>query len=96
MSGEMINELASRFAATPLPDGVAADLCATDPVYPHARYGTNLLTVDQARQMLTHVLAGLDEDWLTDVIDDSLDMDWTGRVGAKAIIRALATQDTRL
>lgn len=29
-----------------------------------------------------------DEDWLTDVIDDSLDQDWTGRVGAKAIIAA--------
>jgi hypothetical protein len=29
-----------------------------------------------------------DEDWLTDVIDDSLDMDWTGRVAARAIIAA--------
>ena len=32
--------------------------------------------------------AAPDEDWLTDVIDDSLDMDWTGRVGAPAIIAA--------
>lgn len=29
-----------------------------------------------------------DEDWLTEVLDDSLDMDWTGRVGARAIIAA--------
>lgn len=27
------------------------------------------------------------EDWLAEVLDDSLDMDWTGRVGAQAIIR---------
>lgn len=32
----------------------------------------------------------VDEDWLTDVIDDSIDMDWTGRIGAKAIMRELA------
>lgn len=31
----------------------------------------------------------LDEDWLADVIDDSLDMDWTGRVGARAIVSRL-------
>jgi len=29
----------------------------------------------------------LDEDELTEILDDSLDMDWTGRVGARAIIR---------
>ena len=29
-----------------------------------------------------------DEDWLAEVLDDSLDMDWTGRVGARAIIAA--------
>lgn len=29
------------------------------------------------------------EDFLTDAIDDSIDMDWTGRIGAKAVVRAL-------
>jgi len=29
----------------------------------------------------------LDEDELTEILDDSIDMDWTGRVGARAIIR---------
>ncbi len=32
------------------------------------------------------------EDWLADVLDDSLDMDWTGRVGARAIIAAWETR----
>lgn len=39
---------------------------------------------------LQSALETVDEDWLTDVIDDSIDMDWTGRVGAQAIIRALS------
>lgn len=34
----------------------------------------------------------LDEDWLTDVLNDSLDTDWTGRDGAKAIIAALQVE----
>jgi hypothetical protein len=29
------------------------------------------------------------EDFLADAIDDTMDMDWTGRVGAKGVIRAL-------
>ena len=32
------------------------------------------------------------EDLLTDAINDSLDMDWTGRDGARAIIRMLAEE----
>jgi hypothetical protein len=31
------------------------------------------------------------EDFLADAIDDSMDMDWTGRVGAKSVIRALSS-----
>ncbi|WP_203309783.1 hypothetical protein [Sphingomonas beigongshangi] len=93
-----LNALANRFVATPLPEGVAADLCATRADYPHQRYGTNLLTVDQAAQMLGEILGDLlDEDRLAEIIDDSLDMDWTGRVGARAILRAitLPTQETK-
>ena len=51
-----LNVLAERFCAAPLPASAAADLCATDANYPSARFGTNLLTVDQAKEMLRHVL----------------------------------------
>lgn len=37
--------------------------------------------------MITHDF--IHEDWLTEVLLDSLDMDWTARDGAKAIMRAL-------
>lgn len=51
-----LDALVNRFLAWPLPADVCADGCATVPNYPH-RSGTNLLTFDQARQMLAHVLA---------------------------------------
>jgi hypothetical protein len=92
MNDTALTALASRFVAAPLPAGVASDLCATMHDYPHTRHGTSLLTVEQAKEVLRFVLTDLlNEDWLADVIDDSLDMDWTGRVGAQAIIRACAS-----
>ncbi len=51
-AGEMVN----RFLACSLPASVCADLCATDSRYPHARYGTNLLTADETRQVLDQVV----------------------------------------
>lgn len=53
-----LDALVSRFLAWPLPDDVCSDNCASVQGYPH-RSGTNLLTFDQARQMLAHVLAGV-------------------------------------
>ena len=53
---EQIDELVNRFLAWNLPKTVCADLCATNSNYPHSRSGTNLLTADEARQMLAHVL----------------------------------------
>lgn len=53
---DLLTALAQKFCATPLPDGVAADLCATDPHYPHPRTGTNLLSVEQARAMLAALI----------------------------------------
>lgn len=50
-----INTLVDRFLTWPLPEGTCADPCACNPTYP-SRTGTNLLTADQARQMLEHVL----------------------------------------
>lgn len=48
-------QLAETFCATPLPDDVCADLCAT--VQGPGRYGTNLLTVAQAEQVFAAALA---------------------------------------
>ena len=55
---DTFKQLANRFCAWPLPADVCADLCASDSHYTYPRYGTNLLTVAQAEQMLRHVLAG--------------------------------------
>ncbi len=55
-----LHRLATRFLAWPLPDSVCSDLCVTDSKYhekwQHKRSGTNLLTEDEAKQMLRHVL----------------------------------------
>lgn len=51
-----LDTLAERFCATPLPTTVCADACATIPGYAHHRSGTNLLTIAEARQMLSAVL----------------------------------------
>jgi len=49
-------ELVGRFLAWPLPRTVSSDGCATNPNYPHDRSGTNLLTADEARQMIEYLL----------------------------------------
>lgn len=46
--------LVDRFLAWPLPDSVCSDQCATTKGYPH-RTGTNLLTADEARQMIEYL-----------------------------------------
>ena len=48
--------LVDRFLQWPLPTSVCADPCATMRDYPHRRYGTSLLTADEARRMLEYVL----------------------------------------
>lgn len=85
----VLDVLAQRFCATRLPESVAADLCASQPG--PGRYGTNVMTVAEWRQMLGEVLARvLDEDWFDEVLTDSIDMDWSVRDGARAIMRALS------
>ena len=49
-----IQTLAERFCAAPLPESVCVDAVATRPG--PGRTGTNLLTVEEAKIMLTHVL----------------------------------------
>ena len=48
--------LVDRFLRWPLPKSVAADFCVTDPDYQFPRSGTNLLTADEAAQMLEYLL----------------------------------------
>jgi hypothetical protein len=52
-----VDALVNRFLAWPLPASVCADPCASMRDYPN-RTGTNLLTADEAGQMIQHVLAG--------------------------------------
>jgi hypothetical protein len=47
--------LAERFCAAPLPESVCADLCATKSGQ-SGRYGTSLLTIDEAKEVLRFVL----------------------------------------
>ena len=51
--------LVNAFLQWKLPDTVCSDLCVTDREYakryPGTRCGTNLLTADEARQMVEHV-----------------------------------------
>lgn len=56
--GKVMDELVARFLGWPLPKSVCADLCATDRNYQFPRSGTNLLDVNEARQMLEYVLKG--------------------------------------
>ena len=58
-------EMVDRFLSWPLPESVCSDGCVTERDYctkrgyPRgARSGTSLLTADEARQMLEHVLRG--------------------------------------
>lgn len=50
-----LDRMVDRFVAWNLPDSVCSDPCVTQRGYPH-RIGTSLLTADEARQMLMHVL----------------------------------------
>jgi hypothetical protein len=50
-----IDSLVDKFLSWPLPESVCSDLCVTE----HGekgRVGTNLLTADEARQMLEYLL----------------------------------------
>jgi len=60
---EQMRRLVDRFLSWPLPDSVCSDECVTKRDWGKAegwpkRVGTNLLTADEARQMLEYVLKG--------------------------------------
>jgi len=50
--------LVDRFLQWPLPQTVCSDLCVTDSAYRFPRSGTNLLNVNEARQMIEYLFAG--------------------------------------
>lgn len=50
-----LDRMVQRFLSWPLPESVRPDDCAMSPDYPH-RYGTSLLTADEAKAMLLHVI----------------------------------------
>ncbi len=52
----LIKQLVDKFLSWPLPESVCADPCATKQGYPH-RVGTNLLSADEARQMLEYLFS---------------------------------------
>ena len=52
-----MKRLCDRFLTWKLPASVSADLCATIPHYQNPRSGTNLLSADEARQMVEYVFA---------------------------------------
>ena len=59
---KITDEMVDRFLAWPLPDSVCSDTCVTVKDYGVAqgwpkRSGTSLLTANEARQMLDHVLS---------------------------------------
>lgn len=53
---KVTEEMVDRFLSWELPVTLCADECVSNPTYSFPRYGTNLLTAAEARQMLEHVL----------------------------------------
>ncbi len=53
-SAYSIETMVDRFLSWQLPESVCADLCATTPK--EGRYGTNLLSASEAKEMIEHLL----------------------------------------
>ncbi len=49
------DKLVDRFLQWPLPKSVCSDKCVSEPNYQGDRVGTNLLTADEARQMIEYL-----------------------------------------
>lgn len=89
----VIDEMVDRFLSWKLPTTVAADQCATDSSYPHTRTGTNLLTANEARQMIEHILTV--EEWQGELSDEDrakIDAAWEKH---KAASRHTPNQEPR-
>lgn len=54
-----IKAVVDRFLGWPLPESVCSDTCVTMRPYQFPRSGTNLLTADEARQMIEYLFAPL-------------------------------------
>lgn len=62
VAGRSVAALVDAFLAWRLPDSVCSDLCVTMPKYQHPRFGTSLLTAEEARQMFEYLLAARSPD----------------------------------
>jgi hypothetical protein len=101
-----IDILVDRFLSCPLPDSVCADLCATK--QGPGRSGTNLLTIEEAKEVLERILPSSREMGRDDVytlIDgerDHQDAKWgeiedhPHEVGSWILILEKLVQDARL
>jgi hypothetical protein len=101
-----IQTLAERFCSTPLPESVCADLCATK--QGPGRSGTNLLTIEEAKEVLERILPfnremGRDDVYtLIDGERDHQDAKWgeiedhPHEVGSWILILEKLVQDARL
>jgi hypothetical protein len=54
----IVEALTNRFLRWPLPQSVNSDTCVTYNTYEYPRHGTNLLSADEARQMIEYLLEG--------------------------------------
>lgn len=55
MTNEERQSIADKFLRWPLPKSVCSDLCVTDRNYGFPRSGTNLLSADEALQMIAYL-----------------------------------------
>jgi hypothetical protein len=100
-SKPMLDKMVDRFLSWPLPSSVCSDACVVQRGYPH-RIGTNLLTADEARQMLEHVLpsraeagasvAGRDPIWTAACAEPSSDYARGRREGMEEAEKIAAAQ----
>jgi hypothetical protein len=64
--GQAIADMTNAFLKWPLPKTVCSDGCCTTPDYPHPRYGTNLLNLPEALQMIQEVVCPIIATYLDD------------------------------
>jgi hypothetical protein len=52
-----VDKMVDRFLSWKLPQTLVSDTCVVIHDFPHPRYGTNLLSATEARQMIEHILS---------------------------------------
>lgn len=65
-TGQAIADMINAFLRWPLPKSVRSDGCCTMSGYPHPRYGTNLMSLPEAMQMMQEVVCPIIADHISD------------------------------